>query len=60
MKARIREVQELTWTSLHNALEALEGSAECVGTSGFTQREDVLLAMTSPDANKLVKEAQWT
>ena len=31
--------------------------AECVGTSEFTTREDVLLATASPDANKLVKGA---
>jgi hypothetical protein len=55
-KARTREVAELTRTGLTQALEALEG-AECVGTSGFTQREDVLLATTSPDADKLVKGA---
>jgi hypothetical protein len=31
-KARAREVQELTRTSLQDALESLESSAECVGT----------------------------
>ena len=56
-KARAREVQELTRTGLQDALEALEGGAECVGTSGFTTREDVLLATTSADADKLVKGA---
>ena len=55
-KRRAREVTELTRTGLQDALEALEGGAECVGTSGFTQREDVLLATTSPDADMLVKE----
>jgi hypothetical protein len=55
-KARTREVAELTRTGLMQALEALEG-AEFVGTPGFTQREDVLLATTSPDADKLVKGA---
>jgi hypothetical protein len=44
-KARAREVQELTRTGLQDALEALEDGAECVGTSGFTTREDVLLTM---------------
>ena len=48
-KARMRKVQELTRTGLHNALEALEGGTECVRTSVFTTREDVLLATTSPD-----------
>jgi hypothetical protein len=56
-KARARKVQELTRTGLQDALETLEGGAECVRTSGFTQREDVLLATASPDANKLVKKA---
>jgi len=56
-KARTREVTELAWRGLTHALEALEGGAECVGTSGFTTREDVLLAAASPDANKIVKGA---
>jgi hypothetical protein len=45
-------------TEREQALEALEGGAECVGTSGFTTREDVLLATTSPSEAKLVKGAQ--
>ena len=58
-KARAREVSSLVRTGLQDALEALEtGGAECVGTSGFTTREDVLLATTSPDADKLVKGAR--
>jgi hypothetical protein len=57
-KARAREVAELARSGLHDALEALEGGAKCVGTSGFTTREDVLLATTSPDAAKLVKGAR--
>ena len=57
-KARAREVQELARTGLQDALEALEGGAECIGTSGFTTREDVLLATTSPDADKIVKGAR--
>jgi hypothetical protein len=56
-KGRRREVEELTRTGLQDALEALEAGAECVGTSGFTTREDTLLATTSPDADKLVKGA---
>ena len=56
-KTRAREVTELARSGLRDALKALEGGAECVGTSGFTQREDVLLATTSPDAAKLVKGA---
>ena len=41
-KARAREVTELARSGLRDALEALEGGAEVVGTSGFTQREDIL------------------
>ncbi len=56
-KARRREIEELTRGGLTQALEALEGGAECVGTSGFTMREDVLVATTSPSEAKLVKGA---
>jgi hypothetical protein len=35
----------------------LEGRADVVGTSGFTARENVLLATTSPNVDKLVKGA---
>jgi hypothetical protein len=49
-KARRREVTQLTREDLSTALEALEGGTECVGTSGFTTREDVLLPTASPDA----------
>jgi hypothetical protein len=55
-KARAREVSNLVRTGLEQALEALE-NAECVGTSGFTTREDVLLATISPDTAKLMKGA---
>jgi hypothetical protein len=55
--ARRREVADLTREGLRSVLEALEGDAELVGTSGFTQREDVLLAIASPDTDKLVKGA---
>ncbi len=43
-KARAREVSELVRSGLRDALEALEGDAAMVGTSGFTQREDIMLA----------------
>ncbi len=56
-KARAREVSELVRAGLEDALAALAAGVEVVGTSGFTQREDVLLATTSPDAAKLVKGA---
>ncbi len=37
------------------ALEALEGEVTMAGTSGFTTREDVLLATVSPTAARQVK-----
>jgi hypothetical protein len=48
-KARTREVTELARRGLQDALEALEGDyvAMC-GTSGFTQREDIL-SLPRPD-----------
>jgi hypothetical protein len=59
-KARSREVTELTRAGLEQALQALGGDVTMCGTSGFTQREDTLLAAGSPDAletDKLVKGA---
>jgi hypothetical protein len=49
-KARTREVTDLAKSGLRDALEALEGGAECVGTSGFTQRQDILVALPRPYA----------
>jgi len=43
-KARAREVSELVRAGLEDALAALEGDVAMVGTSGFTQREDIMLA----------------
>ncbi len=54
-KARAKEVSSLARNGLQDALRALEGDVECVGTSGFTTREDILLATTSPDTAKPVK-----
>ena len=59
-KARTREVAELAKTGLERALKALEGGAECVGTSGFTTREDVLLTTASPTSESRVKGAKTT
>jgi hypothetical protein len=56
-KARRREVRDLARAGLQDALEALDAGAECVGTSGYSVREDVLLATTSPGKAKLVKGA---
>jgi hypothetical protein len=58
-KARTRGVTELTRAGLTAALEALEDGAECVGTSGFTTREDVLLASASPGAARPAKGGPW-
>jgi hypothetical protein len=41
-KVRRREVSGLVRTGLQDALAALEGGVEVVGTSGFTTREDIL------------------
>ena len=49
---RRREAEDLAREGLREALRALEGGAEVVGTSGFTTREDILLATTSPAADK--------
>ncbi len=56
-KARAREVSDLARTGVQDALRALEGDVTMAGTSGFSVREDVLLATTSPDEAKLVKGA---
>jgi hypothetical protein len=56
-KARAREASSLARSGLQDALKALDGDVECVGTSGFTTREDVLLAATSPAADNLAEGA---
>jgi len=43
-KARSREVTELTRASLTQALEALEGRVDVIGTSGYEVREDTISA----------------
>ncbi len=43
-KARAREVTDLTRSGLREALAALEGRVDVVGTSGFETREDVVVA----------------
>jgi hypothetical protein len=47
-KARLREVQGLAGEGLRRALASLEGSADLIGTSGFTAREDIL-SLPRPD-----------
>ncbi len=43
-KARAREVSELVRSGLEDALEGLQGDVAMVGTSGFTAREDIMVA----------------
>jgi hypothetical protein len=50
-KARRREVEELTREGLRQALASLEGETTLVGCSGFTRREDVLLADTREEGS---------
>jgi hypothetical protein len=45
-------------SELEQALEALEARAECVGTSEFPNRKDVLLAIASPDALEIVQQVK--
>jgi hypothetical protein len=52
---RRRQVEDLTREGLRQALASLEGRVDVVGTSGFTQREDVILAAASPDAQTPMK-----
>jgi hypothetical protein len=47
-KRRRRQVEDLVREGLRQALASLEGGAECVGTSGFTTREDIL-SLPRPD-----------
>ena len=42
-KTRAREVTELARSGLRDALKALDVDVDIVGTSGFTQREDILV-----------------
>jgi len=57
-KRRQREVSALIRAGLRDALEALEGGAECVGTSGFSTREEILVATTSPDTPKTARQVK--
>jgi len=50
-KARMKVVTEITRKGLKEALGALEASAPtCVGSSGFTTREDILCVDTKGSA----------
>jgi len=54
-KARSREIRELARDGLTQALQAIEGRVDVVGESGFTTREDILLATFSSDEVKTAK-----
>ncbi len=43
-KARAREASGLAREGLREALRAFEGDVEVVGTSGYTTREDIMVA----------------
>jgi hypothetical protein len=55
-KARAREVSSLVRTGLREALRALEGDVTMAGTSGFTTREDVLLATASSTTQQTMRK----
>jgi hypothetical protein len=57
-KARARVVADLAREGLHQALASLdsEAGAECVGTSGFTTREDIL-SLPRPDEPAAARRA---
>ncbi len=58
-KARTRVVAELARTGLEHALEALDaGDVTICGTSGFTTREDIIVATTSPDTPKTARQVK--
>jgi hypothetical protein len=62
-KARTREVTELARSGLTRALEALDaGDVAICGTSGFSQREDLLsVAVPRPDELKGARRAaSWS
>ena len=56
-KARRREVEDLAREGLRQALRALEGDVTMAGTSGFSTREDILLAAASPAVDTQAKGA---
>jgi hypothetical protein len=56
-KARTREVTDLAKSGLRDALEALGGDVTMCGTSGFTQRQDTLVALPRPDEPSEAKAA---
>ena len=59
-KARAREVSSLVRTGLQDALEALEGDVEDLGTSGYEVREDVLHLPTASPATQTIPTSLQT
>jgi hypothetical protein len=58
-KGRTSVVSELARAGLEQALEALgKGDVTICGTSGFTEREDILLAVISLDAPKTARRVK--
>jgi hypothetical protein len=55
---RRRQVEDLVREGLRQVHASLEGDAELVGTSGFTQRED-LLSVALPRPDELREAAAW-
>ncbi len=56
-KRREREVAELTREGLREALRALEGRVDVVGTSGYSVREDIMVAEVRSGQAKPDKES---
>jgi hypothetical protein len=54
---RRRQVAELTREGLSTALEALEGRVDVVGTSGYSVREDIMVAEVRSGQAKPDKES---
>ena len=59
-KTRGREALDLTRAGLTEALKILEceDAIECVGTSGFTRKEDIFVATAPPDALKTTQQVK--
>ncbi len=56
-KRREREVAELTREGLREALRALEGRVDVVGTSGYSVREEIMVAEVRSGQAKPDKES---
>jgi hypothetical protein len=56
-QARGKEVSELTREGLRETLRALEGRVDVVGTSGYSVREDIMVAEVRSGQAKPDKES---